>query len=410
MKPQVEIPLGVSKAGIITATQQIDVGNEMWYCAEPATIDSIQGAEVTLLLEDGTMINTDPSADPCWNAETEEDYERKASVNAAKSDSTEVTFDSLRRAFPKLSADDAERLIDDIGDAEHPAEVEATLLFADRLLGGLGVEGMRAEGVALGQPYDDQVARYVNMGEDGNQTLLFSTEEGRWYLTTHADYSASWDGSEASVKTANESVIVNTESGQLIVELYDQQGHCEDRPAYDVEEAELIQQEWEAEGLPAIEEPQPILEFEGGVKEDNVKKNAIIYQGAVYRLAAGDVSDVAIEEAISPTINAYLDSNFKDVLDNAESSSYRIFDNNVTGWINVIVEVVREATQRGDDDTSSLDYYAMAYEVALDLFKMGAEPSVKEIAADLRDLEESVMDAAFTAAEASRTAQNSDED
>ena len=118
----------------------------------------------------------------------------------------DVTFENLRRAFPRLSAQDAERIVDDIADAETPGEIDVTMAFVDRILGGMGVEGMRAEGISLGHPYDDTVALYINVGEAEDPTVLYDTQEKSWHIGSHAGFTKAWEAKhakEADVRTAD---------------------------------------------------------------------------------------------------------------------------------------------------------------------------------------------------------------
>jgi len=201
--------------------------------------------------------------------------------------SADLTLDNLRRAFPKLSAVDAERLFDDIQDAQDSAEVLATLQFANRMLAGHGVEGMRAEGVTLGQPYNDQVALYVNMGDDSAQTLLFGTEDGRWYLMSYADFEGQQGSQESQERHAAREAFIHQNPDGISVEMFEDDTLCLVHQAADLEDAELMAQEWEASGIPEADTP-PSLEFEE-FEENNMIPASIRYHGARYELVEAKV-------------------------------------------------------------------------------------------------------------------------
>jgi hypothetical protein len=115
-------------------------------------------------------------------------------------------------------------------------------------------------------------------------------------------------------------------------------------------------------------------------------------------LEEGRQNRMAIGNAIFPSMNKYIDKHFGRLLKKADHYAHKMFRRNVQSWVDNIAEEVGEAERRGDGDVSSLDHHDRARAVANDLFKIGAKGSERSIYNDLKDLENKLVDKAFTAA------------
>lgn len=66
--------------------------------------------------------------------------------------------------------------------AASPSKVDAALELANTLLSGHGVEALRVPGAHVDNYYFDVVGLYVNMGDSYIATLLYDTEDRRFYV------------------------------------------------------------------------------------------------------------------------------------------------------------------------------------------------------------------------------------
>lgn len=70
---------------------------------------------------------------------------------------------------------------------DRKADTDDVLKTANKILGGHGVEAVRAEG-AWDSYYVDIVALYVNMGDTYVATLIYDIDKNRWWITSWGDW------------------------------------------------------------------------------------------------------------------------------------------------------------------------------------------------------------------------------
>lgn len=211
-----------------------------------------------------------------WRVMREGPAEEEPQTQLDLASAEPVTFDTLRRAFPKLTAVQAEDLVDDIDEVAGLEDAEASLAFADRLLGGAGIRPVSLPHVAAKGPQQAPQALLVDMGSDDDPTVLYEVESGRWYITSVEALTAP----QVKIAAAHEARFYE-EDGRITVELYNAAGLYNTITASDMEEAEIVAQRWVLEGVPT-----------GGdwlLPRRASAKRRVVYQGAVYVLAgAGD--------------------------------------------------------------------------------------------------------------------------
>jgi hypothetical protein len=87
-----------------------------------------------------------------------------------------------------IDEDDAQKLKKVLEEANSNKEVREALEFADELIGGHGIEAIEKRDADVDHYYGDAIAVYVNTGDMYAGTVLYSTEEREFYITTYADW------------------------------------------------------------------------------------------------------------------------------------------------------------------------------------------------------------------------------
>lgn len=101
-----------------------------------------------------------------------------------------ISVKALKEAFRDITNENAVQLNKMIKLTEGwavPRDAEKTLEFADKAIGGFGVESIRGDGGAGGF-WQEAVAAYVNTGDTYSSTVLYDTNKKRFYLTTFGDF------------------------------------------------------------------------------------------------------------------------------------------------------------------------------------------------------------------------------
>lgn len=78
-------------------------------------------------------------------------------------------------------------------DLDNDKEINRVLKTANQLLNGYGVEGLRDERAWVDHYYQDFIALYVNLGETYTPTVVFDTENRKFYVTSWGDFYEGWE-------------------------------------------------------------------------------------------------------------------------------------------------------------------------------------------------------------------------
>lgn len=71
-------------------------------------------------------------------------------------------------------------------------QMDATMRYANKLMNGHGVEGLRDENAWVDKYFYDIIAVYVNKGDTYDTTLLYDTEHDRYLITSWGDFYEHW--------------------------------------------------------------------------------------------------------------------------------------------------------------------------------------------------------------------------
>jgi len=101
-----------------------------------------------------------------------------------------ISAKALRANFRDITPEDAKRLSLRIRNAEYLStdkECSEIVEFADKVIGGYGVEAIRGSNHPGGY-WHSTVAIYVNTGETYSATVLYDTVKDKFYLTSYGDF------------------------------------------------------------------------------------------------------------------------------------------------------------------------------------------------------------------------------
>lgn len=101
-----------------------------------------------------------------------------------------ISAKALRENFRDITPENAKELSRRIRNAEYLSsdkERAAVIDFADKVIGGYGVEAIRGNEHPGGYWFGS-VAIYVNTGDTYSATVLFDTIKHRYYLTSFGDF------------------------------------------------------------------------------------------------------------------------------------------------------------------------------------------------------------------------------
>lgn len=70
----------------------------------------------------------------------------------------------------------------------YDTQVEATMRYANQLMHGFGVEGLRDENSWNSRYWQNTIALYVNKGDTYSTTLLYDTDKDRYLITSWGDF------------------------------------------------------------------------------------------------------------------------------------------------------------------------------------------------------------------------------
>lgn len=73
------------------------------------------------------------------------------------------------------------------------ADVDKRLERINEILGGHGIEPIRHESAWVSQYYQDIIALYVNMGDTYSDTIVYDTEQGRFYNCSWGSWFECWE-------------------------------------------------------------------------------------------------------------------------------------------------------------------------------------------------------------------------
>jgi len=95
-------------------------------------------------------------------------------------------YEDLVNAFPDHNKKDLKKIANKINNANTRNKVDEALDYANEILGGYGVEPIR--GIWHNSFYGDIVALYANMGDTYDNTILYNTVDGEWFVGSWGDF------------------------------------------------------------------------------------------------------------------------------------------------------------------------------------------------------------------------------
>lgn len=93
----------------------------------------------------------------------------------------------------KIDAKVAKEIISIIKSSTGGRSAEAAMAKIDKLIEGYGVESLQPENAHVNSFWLSTVALYVNMGDTYTATIIYDTENKKWYLTTWGDFLEIWE-------------------------------------------------------------------------------------------------------------------------------------------------------------------------------------------------------------------------
>ncbi len=84
----------------------------------------------------------------------------------------------ILEAFPKVSGEDAKRIISTLNAVDKPEDVDGALEEVSEILGGFGVEAIQPEGAWVDSYWREAILYYVNMGDTYRRRSPTTRTEG----------------------------------------------------------------------------------------------------------------------------------------------------------------------------------------------------------------------------------------
>lgn len=103
----------------------------------------------------------------------------------------------ILEAFPKVSGEDAKRIISTLNAVDKPEDVDGALEEVSEILGGFGVEAIQPEGAWVDSYWREAILYYVNMGDTYRPTIAYDTDRGEFLITSWGDFLEDWERKQA---------------------------------------------------------------------------------------------------------------------------------------------------------------------------------------------------------------------
>jgi hypothetical protein len=105
----------------------------------------------------------------------------------------------LLKDFPKIGsvkADELAKRLKDALDSEEEDALDDAMDFANEVIDGNGVEGVKGEGAHVDNYWRDTILLYVNMGDTYDTTVMYDTENEEFLIGSYGDFVEQWENED----------------------------------------------------------------------------------------------------------------------------------------------------------------------------------------------------------------------
>ncbi len=105
----------------------------------------------------------------------------------------------LLKDFPKIGQDKADELAKRLKEAlvsEDEDAIDDAMDFANEVLDGNGVEGVKGEGADVDKYWRDTILLYVNQGDTYDTTVMYDTENEEFVIGSWGDFVEQWENED----------------------------------------------------------------------------------------------------------------------------------------------------------------------------------------------------------------------